>query len=101
MSTLIGSPISRVDGRLKVTGCAEYAAEFHPEDLVYAALAESTICAGTIRTIEVSAAERAPGVLLVLTHQNAPKLPYKPFGQRPAVEPVSGDPLRALQDAEV
>ena len=71
------------------------------DGLVYAALAESTIPAGTVRHIETAAAERAPGVLLVLTHNSAPKLPYKAFEQRPAVEPVSGEPLRALQDAEV
>ncbi len=93
--------MSRVDGPLKVTGRAQYAAEFHPDGLVYAALAESTIPAGTIRHVEIAAAERAPGVLLVLTHHNAPKLPYKLFEQRPPVEPVSGEPLRALQDAEV
>ena len=101
MSTLIGSPVNRVDGLSKVTGRAKYAAEFHPDGLVYAALAESTISGGTIRHIETAAAERAPGVLLVLTHSNAPKLPYKAFEQRPAVEPVSGEPLRALQDAEI
>ena len=101
MSTVVGTPVSRVDGLLKVTGRAEYAAEFHPEGLVYAALAESTIPAGIMRHIDVSRAERAPGVLLVLTHHNAPKLPNKPFEQRPAVEPVSGEPLRPLQDAEI
>ena len=101
MSPSIGSPVIRVDGLSKVNGRAKYAAEFHPEGLVYAALAEGTISAGTIQHIEAAAAEGAPGVLLVLTHSNAPKLPYIPFEQRPAVEPVSGEPLRALQDAEV
>ena len=101
MSSLIGKPVSRVDGPLKVTGRATYAAEFHPEGLVYAAMSESTIAAGTITEIDTASAERAPGVLLILTHKNAPQLPYKPFAQRPAVEPVAGEPLRALQDAEV
>ncbi len=101
MSGLIGKPVSRVDGALKVTGRASYASEFHPEELTYAALVESTIPAGRIIKIDIEEAERAPGVLLVLTHENAPKLPYAPFTKRPAVEPVSGEALRAFQDAEV
>ncbi len=101
MSNAIGSPVSRVDGPAKVTGKATYAAEFHPAGLAYAAIVESTIPAGRITAMETVGAERAAGVMLVLTHQNAPRLPYEPYQQRPAVEPVSGDPLQVLQDAEV
>ncbi len=101
MSGIVGSPVNRVDGPAKVTGQATYAAEFHPDGLAYAAIVESTICAGHILDIDVTRAERARGVLLVLTHQNAPKLPYAPFKERPAVEPVSGTQLQVLQDAEI
>ncbi len=97
----IGSPVPRVDGRDKVTGRAKYAAEFAPERLAYAALVESTIAAGLIRRIEIATAQRAPGVLLVLTHENAPRLPYLPAKERPAVEPVAGEALRVLQDARI
>ena len=101
MSTTIGSPLSRVDGPAKATGRAMYAAEFHPEGLAYGALVESSIPAGRIVAMDTSAAEKARGVVLVLTHQNAPHLAYWPFRQRPAVEPVSGDQLKVLQDAEI
>ncbi len=101
MSSLVGSPISRVDGPAKVTGRATYAAEFHPDGLTYAAIVESSISAGSISHIDSTQAERAPGVLMVLTFLNAPKLPYGPYKQRPAVEPVSGEALRVLQDAEI
>lgn len=100
MST-IGKPVDRVDGRLKVTGAATYAAEFAPPNLAYAAVVESAIPAGRIAGIDTADAENSPGVLLVLTHLNADKLPYLPFQERPAVEPVSGDPLRVLQDANI
>ena len=93
--------MDRLDGRLKVTGGARYCAEFAPVGMVYAALVESTIPAGRISAMDTSAADHAPGVLLVLTHQNADRLPYQPPKERPAVDPVSGDQLRVLQDAQI
>ena len=101
MSATVGSPISRVDGPAKVTGRATYSAEFYPAGLAYAAIIESTISAGRIVSMDTAAAEQAKGVVLVLTHQNAPKLAYAPFKTRPAVEPVSGDQLQVLQDTEI
>jgi xanthine dehydrogenase YagR molybdenum-binding subunit len=71
---LIGKPIDRVDGRLKVTGRATYAYEVQqPGPVAYGFIVEATIAKGTVAGIDVSAAERAPGVLLVLTHRNAPR----------------------------
>ncbi len=98
---VIGQPVDRVDSRLKVTGGARYSAEFSPGRIAYAALVESTIPAGSISAMNTSAAERASGILLVLTHLNADKLPYQLPEERPAVDPVSGDQLRVLQDAEI
>ncbi len=98
---VIGQPADRLDGRLKVTGGARYSAEFSPGRIAYAALVESTIPAGRIKTMDTTAAERASGVLLVITHLNGGKLPYQSPKERPAVDPVSGDQLWVLQDAEV
>ncbi len=97
----IGAPLTRVDGPAKVTGSARYAAEFHPDGLAYAATHDSTVPAGRITAIDTAAAERAPGVLLVLTHLNADQLPYESPAERPAVDPVAGEQLRVLQDDEV
>ncbi len=97
----MGTPLPRVDGHLKVTGGARYAAEFHPDGLAYAATHDSTIPAGRIVAIDTGAAAHAPGVLLVLTHLNADRLPYQTPAERPAVDPVAGEQLRVLQDAEV
>ena len=94
----VGAPLTRVDGPAKVTGAARYAAEFHPEGLAYAASHDSAIPAGRVTAIDTSAAERAPGVLFVLTHLNAERLPYQSPAERPAVDPVSGEQLRVLQD---
>jgi len=53
----IGRPSSRVDGRLKVTGQARYAAEYPAQDLLYGAIVSSTIAAGRIRRLHVARAK--------------------------------------------
>jgi xanthine dehydrogenase YagR molybdenum-binding subunit len=81
-SSLIGKPIDRVDGRLKVTGKAPYAHEVQeaPGKPAYGFIVEATIARGTVAEIDASAAEKAPGVLLVMTHRNAPKqAPWGPI----------------------
>lgn len=98
-ATYIGQPLSRIDGHKKVTGRATYAAEFDLPDLAYAAAVRSTIPCGRIAAIDSSAAERAPGVLHVLTHRNAARLPYDP--QRGFIDPPSGERLHMLQDERV
>ncbi|HXB95839.1 MAG TPA: xanthine dehydrogenase family protein molybdopterin-binding subunit [Puia sp.] len=71
---LIGTPIDRVDGLLKVTGKATYATDYKVDHMAYACIFKSTIAAGTITRIDSAAAEKIPGVLAVITHLNAPKL---------------------------
>ena len=73
MTEHIGKPLSRLDGRAKVTGAATYAAEFRPRGLVHAVLVPATIAHGRITSIDTSAAERAPGVLKVFTPSNFPR----------------------------
>jgi len=72
--SVIGRPLVRVDGRLKVTGGARYAAEFPQPKMAHAVLVQSTIAKGLIKNIDSSAAETTPGVLAVITHANAAKL---------------------------
>src|SRR3984893_10791982 len=69
---LVGKPLDRVDGRLKVTGGARYAYEMQQENVLYGFVVEASIAKGTILSIDTRAAEKAPGVALVLTHQNTP-----------------------------
>jgi xanthine dehydrogenase YagR molybdenum-binding subunit len=71
---MIGQPISRVDGPLKVTGRATYSYEYRQEDeaSLYGVIVTATIGRGRIQEIDVSHAERSPGVRAVFTHQNAP-----------------------------
>jgi CO/xanthine dehydrogenase Mo-binding subunit len=71
---LVGPGVDRVDGPLKVTGAAPYPSDFSFPNMAYACLVRSTISAGTIKGIDSRAAEAAPGVLAVITHENAPRL---------------------------
>ena len=82
MMEWIGKPVDRVDGRLKVTGKAKYAAEFNSAGLLHGVTVQSTISSGRILTIDTSAAKAAPGVVEVMTYTNAPRL--HPFGQAPS-----------------
>jgi xanthine dehydrogenase YagR molybdenum-binding subunit len=97
---LIGAPVSRLDGQLKVTGAARFAAEFSVDGMVYAALAYSTIPRGRINTLDTCAAEASPGVVLVMTHKNAPKLKPTPiFNSDPKAAGPSNLPI--LQDDRI
>ena len=71
----VGKPLSRVDGRLKVTGGARYSAEFTLPNMAYGVLLTSTAPKGRMTSIDTEAAEKAPGVHLVMTCLNVPKVP--------------------------
>lgn len=94
----VGRPLDRVDGRLKVTGKARYTAEWPVQGVAYGSLVMSTIASGRIKSIDTRAAEGAPGVLAVLTHENAPRLRSQEQKERPGVDPDFGVPLSPLQD---
>jgi len=78
-ASLVGLPLDRVDGRLKVTGKASYAYEYAPQDAVlYGVIVPASIGKGRVAAVDVREAQRAPGVRLVVTKDNAP--PQHPFG---------------------
>jgi xanthine dehydrogenase YagR molybdenum-binding subunit len=96
----IGKPISRVDGRAKVTGAAKYAAEYNVPDLVYGVVVSSAIARGKIIRIDVADALRLPGVLQVFTHENSAQLAQSDDSYRDDVAPP-GSPFRPLQSDEI
>ncbi len=89
----------RYEGIAKVTGKVKYAAEFSQPfskaDLAYAYIVQSTIPNGTIISIDRKAADRAPGVISILTPFNAPKLQQGP------PQPPARRNLSLLQDNTV
>ncbi len=74
MNNYVGKPLDRVDGRLKVTGAAKYAAEFDAPKMSHAVLVLSTIAKGAITAMDTSEAEKQPGVIAVITPDNMPKV---------------------------
>lgn len=78
--SLIGQPLNRSDGCLKVKGEALYTAEIPIAGLVHAVIIQSTISSGRIRTINAEKVLTAPGVLDVMTHLNTPKFHPSPLG---------------------
>ena len=80
---LIGKPFRRVDGRAKVTGATRYADDLSFPRMCWMRLVRSTVPHALIKSIDVSEAEKVPGVLGFLTGQDFPV----PFG----ILPVSQD----------
>ena len=75
----IGLPLDRVDGQLKVTGRATYAFEYATQGgAAYGVIVPAAVAKARVLAVDVRDAERAPGVLLVLTKDNAP--PQSPWG---------------------
>src|SRR5437868_7288601 len=70
----IGAPLDRIDGVQKVTGAAKYAYEYPVEGVTYVFPVQSTIAKGRIVSIDARAAQALPGVIAVLSHENAPQL---------------------------
>src|SRR5256885_3975018 len=98
-SANIGQPLARVDGKLKVTGTATYAAEFVRPKLAYAALIQSTIAKGRVDKIDISTAKSAPGVVGILTRENAPQ--FKPYPDDLTKKGAPGENRVPLQDDEI
>ncbi|MFE2836809.1 xanthine dehydrogenase family protein molybdopterin-binding subunit [Streptomyces mirabilis] len=95
----VGAPLSRVDGRLKVTGGADYAADHDIEGVVHAVIVDASIGRGRITGIDTGAAEAQPGVLKVVSHRNAPTLAYR--DNPGSNNPPGGRRLRVFQDDQV
>ena len=75
----VGLPLDRVDGHLKVTGRATYAYEYAAHGAaLYGVIVTASIAKGRVAAVDVREAQRAPGVRLVLTKDNAPA--QHPFG---------------------
>lgn len=74
MTALIGQPLARVEGPLKVTGRATYAFEHELSGALYGWPVTATIAKGRVVDIDITAAEGVSGVVAVLTASNAQRL---------------------------
>ena len=78
-NSVIGQPVTRIDGKLKVTGGAAYAVEHPLQHVAHGVGVTSTIGRGRIVRIDSTAAAKMPGVLAILHHGNRAPL-YRPAG---------------------
>jgi xanthine dehydrogenase YagR molybdenum-binding subunit len=96
----LGKAVSRVDGWVKVSGQARFAAEVKLDGMVYAALFYSSIARGRIASIDTKKAEHSEGVVLVMTFRNAPRMKAPPLMMsKPKAAGMSDLPI--MQDDQI
>ena len=76
-SKVVGLPVSRIDGPLKVTGTAHYATEHAAPGMLYGYVVPATIATGRILAVHTHEAGSFPGVVKVYTHENRPKAAFR------------------------
>lgn len=96
----IGSSINRVDGWMKVSGQARYAAEYPAQDLLYGVVVSSAIAKGNITAIDEAAARAVPGVVEIITHNNRPNTAWRDKNYQDETAPP-GTPFRALRSKAI
>src|SRR5258707_15786383 len=69
---VVGKPLDRVDGPLKVTGGARSAYEMQEQNTLYGFVVEASIGKARVKSIDTRAAEKAPGAVPVLPYRNPP-----------------------------
>lgn len=99
-SRIVGFPFSRIEGPLKVTGQAHYAAEHHAPGLLHGFVAVSTVAAGSIAEIDTAEAERFPGVVKVYTHESRPQTAESDDKWKDTAA-VPGHPFRPLENGRI
>src|SRR5262245_42439726 len=99
-TSYLGKPTPRIDGRVKVTGLAKYAAEYNVPGLAHGVVVSSAIAKGRIKRIHTADALSVDGVLDVFTHEHRPKLASSHEKYTDEVAP-SGSPFRPLYDGKI
>lgn len=100
MTQLIGQPISRLEGPLKVTGAAKYSGDYNVPGLLHGYVVNSTITKGKIIKIDVAAAQALPGVVKIFTHENRPSTAWMDFRYADMDAPP-GTVFKPLRDGEI
>ena len=93
----VGQSINRLEGHLKVTGQAKYAAEYDAPDLLYGYIVNSSITKGKIKTIDTSEIKKLEGVIEVFTHENKPSTAWFDF-QYADMDAPPGTVFKPLKD---
>jgi xanthine dehydrogenase YagR molybdenum-binding subunit len=97
----IGQQASRLDGPAKVAGKARFAADVVVPNLDYATLVHSPVTRGRITRLDCKAAEAAPGVILVMTHLNMPRIGPVPLISMSDMSAVGNSAVPIMQDPRI
>ena len=95
-----GRATRRVDGPLKVTGGAKYAAEYAAPGLLHGYIVSGAIAKGRIAKIDISKAMEVAGVIDVLTHEHRARTAWLSYSYKDMVGPP-GKPFRPLYDDQI
>jgi xanthine dehydrogenase YagR molybdenum-binding subunit len=98
--TQIGQPISRLEGKLKVTGAAKYSGEYNVPDLLYGYVVSSSVTKGKIIKISTKAAQALTGVIKIFTYENRPETAWFDM-QYSDMDAPPGSPFRPLHNEEI
>ncbi len=99
----VGAPLPRVGGYERVTGLQRYLADIKVADVLHARLVTLDVARARVLSIDTNAAERVPGVRLVMTADDLPQ-PVPRFGPQFRDRPVlavgetkyHGEPVAAV-----
>jgi len=91
MST--GKSIPRVDAWEKVSGRAKYTEDLTPRDALVGKVLHSTIANGLVKNIDISEAEKIPGIIKIITCFDVPDIPYPTAGHPWSTDPAHWDPM--------
>jgi xanthine dehydrogenase YagR molybdenum-binding subunit len=98
----LAEDLDRVDGRAKVTGTAKFAAEHQLQNMAYGVMVAGTVAKGRIKSMDTKAAEKAPGVLAVLTHLNRPTVPgFEPIDKKANPDAKEWEGLKIFYTDEI
>ena len=91
MST--GKSIPRVDAWEKVTGRAKYTEDLADRNALTGKILHSTIANGLVKKMDISEAEKIPGVVKIITCFDVPDYPYPTAGHPWSTDPSHRDPM--------
>jgi len=97
--SVIGKRIPRVDGRVKVTGEAKYAADYEMPGMLWCKMLRSPYAHAKILNIDTSRAERLPGVKGVLTGKDFKGWRWGWMPKTRDEAPLADDKARYLAEA--
>ena len=89
----VGKSVPRVDAWEKVSGRAKYTEDLVPRNALTGKILHSTIANGQVKKIDVSDAEKIPGVIKIITCFDVPDFPYPTAGHPWSTDPAHWDPM--------